>query len=258
MPGHGKLPAMAEKDDDGPSLELPSLGFGRKRGRKDRDAPDTTPEEGPAEPPAEPAAAADPPPPPAPEADDRPTEPLSAVTPPSPQGKPLFADEAPTTRVDRPLAPSAQPAEHDEPPGPAEPARAKPRRPLALPSIGLMPASVVTGLLVGVLTVGATWGGLRLCEVVRGTSSCGNPGMLLLLVIVIAMVLVGSMLLRAWGVPDPGSTSFLGVGLLTVLVLLFLVDLLFHWWMIIVIPVVAMLTFALSHWVATAFVEPDR
>jgi hypothetical protein len=121
-----------------------------------------------------------------------------------------------------------------------------------------MPASVVTGLLVGVLTVGATWGGLRLCEVVRGTSSCGNPGMLLLLVIVIAMVLVGSMLLRAWGVPDPGSTSFLGVGLLTVLVLLFLVDLLFHWWMIIVIPVVAMLTFALSHWVATAFVEPDR
>ena len=163
-------------------------------------------------------------------------------------GKPLFADEAPTTRVDQaPVPPSEAP----------EPADDRPRREFALPSIGTRPASVVTGLLVGVLTVGATWGGLRLCEVVRGTSSCGNPGFLLLLAIVIAMVWIGSMLLRAWGVPDPGSTSFLGVGLLTVLALLFLVDVLFSWWMIIVIPVLSMLTFALAHWVATVFVETD-
>ena len=39
--------------------------------------------------------------------------------------------------------------------------------------------------------------------------------------------------------PDPGSTSFLAVGLLAVVALLFLVDVLFDWWMIIVIPVVS-------------------
>ena len=40
--------------------------------------------------------------------------------------------------------------------------------------------------------------------------------------------------------------------------LLFLVDVLFEWWMIIAIPVVAMLTFALSHWVTTSVIEPAK
>ena len=74
----------------------------------------------------------------------------------------------------------------------------------------------------------------------------------------VAVVVVGALLLRAWGVPDPGSTSFLGVGLLAVVALLFLVDVLFDWWMVIAIPVVAVLTFVLSHWVTTAIVEPAK
>jgi hypothetical protein len=72
----------------------------------------------------------------------------------------------------------------------------------------------------------------------------------------VAMVLIGSVLLRAFGVPDPGSTSFLGVGLVAVVALLFLVDLLFLWWMVIAIPAVAVASFALAHWVTTAFIEP--
>ncbi|GCD89846.1 hypothetical protein NLS1_18520 [Nocardioides sp. LS1] len=129
-----------------------------------------------------------------------------------------------------------------------------PRR--SLPAVGGMTAAVLTGLLVGVITVGLTWGSLHLCEVAKGTSSCGGPGFLLLLAIMIAMVFLGSLLLRAFGVTDPGSTSFLAVGLLAVLALLFLVDVLFNWWMIIVIPLFSVLTFALAHWVTTAFIEP--
>ncbi|GAB3762166.1 hypothetical protein GCM10027600_05520 [Nocardioides ginsengisegetis] len=129
-----------------------------------------------------------------------------------------------------------------------------PRR--TLPAVGGMTAAVLTGLLVGVITVGLTWASLHLCEVAKGTSSCGGPGFLLLLAIMIAMVFLGSLLLRAFGVTDPGSTSFLAVGLLAVLALLFLVDVLFNWWMIIVIPVFSVLTFALAHWVTTAFIEP--
>ena len=115
---------------------------------------------------------------------------------------------------------------------------------------------MVTGALVGVISVGLTWTSLRLCEVVRGTSSCGGPGYLLLLLILVAMVLLGTALLRALGVPEPGSTSFLAVGLLAVLTLLFLVGVLFHWWMILVLPACSALTFAAAHWVTTTFVEP--
>ncbi len=119
-----------------------------------------------------------------------------------------------------------------------------------------MAASILTGLLVGLLTVGLTWASLRLCEVVQGTSSCGNPGFFLLLAIMVAMVLVGRLLLHAFGVADPGSTSFLGMGIVAVVALLFLVDQLFLWWMVLAIPAVAMASYALAHWVTTSLVEP--
>ena len=127
------------------------------------------------------------------------------------------------------------------------------------PRLGGMPAAALTGLLVGLVTVGLTWGSQRGCEAVRGTSSCGDgPGFLLLLAIMVAMVFLGAGLLRLLGVPDPGSTSFLGVGLLAVITLLFLVGVIFAWWMAIVLPACAALTYALSHWVTTTYAEPGR
>jgi hypothetical protein len=140
----------------------------------------------------------------------------------------------------------------DPPPEPASAPR--PRR--QLPTVGGMPAAVITGAVVGVVIVGLTWSSLRLCELVRGTSSCGNPGFLVLLAIVVLAVLLGRLLLRTFGAADPGSTSLLGVGLVTVAALLFLVDLLFAWWMILVIPLVAMASYALAHWVTATFAEP--
>jgi hypothetical protein len=118
---------------------------------------------------------------------------------------------------------------------------------------------VVTGVLVGAVAVGLTWASLRGCEIVRGTSSCGDPGYLLLLGIVVVIVLLGVFLLRMWGVPEPGSTSLLAVGLLAVLAMLFLVGVLFEWWMIFVVPACSALTFAAAHRVTTTYTEPgDR
>ena len=74
--------------------------------------------------------------------------------------------------------------------------------------------------------------------------------------ILIVAVLVGAGLLRASRVPEPGSTSFLAVGLLSVAALLFLVGQLFEWWMILVIPIVSVSTFLLSHWVTTTYIDP--
>ncbi|CAB4697836.1 MAG: hypothetical protein F2667_04045 [Actinobacteria bacterium] len=112
------------------------------------------------------------------------------------------------------------------------------------------------GLLAGAGTVGLTAASLRLCEVVRGTSSCGGPGFLLLVGIMAAMVLLGGGVLRLLRVADPVSISFLGIGLTCVIALLFLVDDLLDPQMIVVIPAVAVLSFLAAHWVTSALVDP--
>ncbi|QBR92650.1 hypothetical protein [Nocardioides euryhalodurans] len=202
---------MAEKDPDGPSLELPSLGFRRKR-KANRDEPST-------EPPADPV------------------EPAPRVT-----------DEVPA-------APEAPAVEAEQPAASPPPERRR-RQPVSLPTIGALPAALVAGLVSGLLLVGLVWASLRLCEVVRGTSSCGNPGFLLLLAVTVLVGWVGAVVLRALGVPGAGSTSALGTGLIAVVSLLFLGDALFAWWMVIAVPLVGAASYAVAVWVSTALVEP--
>jgi hypothetical protein len=113
----------------------------------------------------------------------------------------------------------------------------------------------VTGAVVGLVVVGMTTASLHLCAALRGTSSCGKPGILLLLAITIVAVFLGALLLRTAGVDAYGSTSFLGVGLLVVLILLVLLPVLEEWWVVIVVPAVAMLTYLASWWVTSPYVE---
>ncbi len=170
------------------------------------------------------------------------------VAEPEPEPEPA-PDHSPTTILDDP--------------GPAQPRQAEPAaephepRPPRAPWVQGPPAAVLTGLLVGALIVAATAGSLRLCTQIKGTSSCGGPGFFLLVAILILAVLVGAAMLRAAAVPQPGSTSFLAVGLLSVVILLFLVGSIFQWWMIIVIPAVSVATFLLSHWITTTYIEPE-
>ena len=150
----------------------------------------------------------------------------------------------------------APPANPVEAPQPVE---QPPRRQLSLPYVGALPAAVVTGVLVGLLAVGLTWLGLRGCSAIRDTSSCGDPGLLLLLAIVVVMALAGRALLRAWRVPDSGSTSLLATALMAVLTMLFLMGLLEDRWTLVVLPVVGAATFAVAQWVTSSFTEPgDR
>jgi len=191
---------MAEKDpgNDGPSLELPSFGFGRKK--------------------------------------------KQAAEPSAPEPAPV---EATSVELDPAPDVSEEPAPRARKAAPA----------VSLPAIGGQAAAAVTGLVVGALLVGLVWGSLRLCEVVRGTSSCGQPGFLVLLAILVLLVVVGRALLKGFAVDDAGSTSFLGVGVVAVVVLLFLSGQLFEWWTALVVPAAAVVSFALAHWVSTAFVE---
>lgn len=268
---------MPDDEDKGrPSLEPPSLFGRKKRGRKQAPEPSSSPPLQP--PPAPDRADADirpevepVPPPPADETPttildaDRPTvveapTPYAPSAPPtgSPQ-RPLFADERPAEPAGPPVT-AVQPVEPAEPVAPsvvpAEPGEPAAPKPPRGPWVSGWAAAVATGLVVGGLIVGGTAAAMRLCTAVKGTESCGNPGFLLLVAILAIAVVLGALMLRAARVPEPGSTSFLAVGLLSVVALLFLIDQLLEWWMAIAIPVVSVLTYLLAHWVARTYIDP--
>ena len=118
-------------------------------------------------------------------------------------------------------------------------------------------AAAIAGLVAGAVIVGLTTASFSLCEAIQGTDSCGGPGIFLLLAILVLAVVVGTAILKLCQVGEGGSTSFLAVGLTSVIALLFLIDQLFEWWMLIAIPLVSVATFLLSHWVTSTFVEPE-
>lgn len=220
-------------DKPEPSLELPSLklpGLGRRGKRKD-DA-DGTSQAAPSE-----SASV-----PAPESS---TEPTTVI---EPQPAPVAPTET-TTRRDRSPVVTAEP---DAPPAP----RRRARRPAAVPRLSGWVAAALTGLVVAVAGGAATYGGLAACEAARGVSSCGGgPGFLVLVAILALMILLGTALLRAFGVRDPGSTSFLAVGIVAVVVMLVLLDVVLSPWMFVVIPALTAAAFLVAHWVTTRFDE---
>jgi hypothetical protein len=137
-------------------------------------------------------------------------------------------------------------------PAPHEP---RPRRELAVPGVV---AALGAGLVVGLLAVVLTWLAGVGCDAVRGTTSCGGAIGLPVLVVGLALLAwVGSLLLRALGVGDPGSTSVLAVGILAVLVMVFLLGSIDEWWMVIAIPALAIVGYLVSWWVTTAVVAND-
>ncbi len=177
-----------------------------------------------------------------------------------PEARPAAVRPAATGPADVPTAvvPAVEPREpraHDEP---AEP---EPRQRRELPTIALagLPAAAATGVAVGALAVLLTWLATGTCEVVRGTSSCGGgPGLLVLVAVLVVLAYAGSLLLRVLAVADAGSTSVLAVGILTVLVLVFLLGSIDEWWMAVAIPVAAVVAFCASWWVTNAVVATDR
>lgn len=230
--------------DDGkhePSLELPSLRLPGARRRKKEKRPSGRRVAGR---PAENGYA----------------EPESTAAPDAPTYAPPVYDpahERPAYEPTQPLltAPvptESQPAESLPPSG----RRAETGSTRSIPA-GL--AVVLTGLFVGGLGTGLTYLGLQGCETLTGTDSCGGaPGLLLLVAILALMVLFGSIMLRLFRVSEPGSTSFLAVGIVTVVALVGLLDMIFSAWMFAVMPALSAVAYALSRWVTTRFAaEPQ-
>src|SRR4051812_21121767 len=108
----------------------------------------------------------------------------------------------------------------------------------SLPTLRRLPVAAtaaVTGLVVGIAATLLVWGGQHGCDAVRGRPSCGGYGLLMLIVIIVACFLLGVVLLRAFGVDNPGVTFF-GVSLPLLAILGLLLDYVFDSWMAWTLP----------------------
>ena len=158
--------------------------------------------------------------------------------------------ERPPTTIESDPPTSAAP----EPiPVPATPRRApRPRR--SRPAVAGPVAAGLTGLLVGAAGAAGTLGAMAGCEAVRGVSTCGGaPGFFILVAILALMILLGAGTLKAVGVADGASTSFLAVGVVTVVTMLVLLDVIFSPWMFLVIPLLGAAAYLMAYWVTTRF-----
>jgi hypothetical protein len=225
-------------DRNGPSLELPSLRPRLFRRKKKAAARQTPREEPPQQPAAEPERVAQPEPEPVPLAEPEPELEATQVQ----------------TDLERPRGSRRQSPRDRRRDARREKRREKQLRPRRV--IPGMLAAILAGVVVGGFGTGSTYGALRGCEALNGTDSCGGPGLFGLLAIVVLMGLVGALLLKLMHVADPGSTSFLGVGLLCVVVLVALMEELFSVWMFVAIPLLSAVCYSLARWVTTRFVQP--
>jgi hypothetical protein len=159
------------------------------------------------------------------------------------------AEPAPEPEQDTSILPATlteEPSEHR-----------RPRRPVRLHVPGHVAAPLV-GIVVGLVIVGLGSAGLHACTSMRGTSSCGNPGLLLLLAIAVVAVVLGSLLLRLAGIGPHASTSLLAVGLLVVVVLLALLPLVGDRRALVVVPLASLVAYLASWWLTSTYVEPGE
>jgi hypothetical protein len=256
--------SMAEKDLETEKLELSLFRRKRKKGKEDKDdkqdsgtevdtpTPEASESAGTAGTAASDASTADAPTAETPAA-ETPDAPAAASTggpaaaPSSGTDDTQVIHAAPTTGTQTAQAPRRTRG--------ARVASKQPRRQVQLPSLSAQPAVLLVGAVVGVLAVVLTFVSLQLCELVTGTSSCGGPGLFVLLAVVILMILGGSAALSAFGVQDPGGISFLGVAMFVAVCLVVLLPSLLEPWMIAVAPVLCALSFATAHWIVTRFDE---
>jgi len=209
-------------DKNQPSLELPSLslpGLGRRKKKRQAKEPETSTSGAPIE-----------------SSEQTTTETPAAESPPVVAEQPR---EEPTAEI--PVAAMRRRAKRE---------RSRP----SMPSVPGRLAAGLTGLLVGAVGGAATYGAMAGCEAVRGVSTCGGaPGFFILVAILVVMVLLGAAILRLFGVSAPGSTSFLAVGIVAVVVMLTLLDVIFSPWMFVVVPLLSAGSYLLAHWVTTRF-----
>ncbi|MEV7398299.1 hypothetical protein [Aeromicrobium sp. NPDC092404] len=121
-----------------------------------------------------------------------------------------------------------------------------------IPHIDPRLASVVTGLVVGLLSVGLGLVALEIFNDVRGVASGGKQwGSLTFVVVTFVAIIIGDLLLTAFGTARAGIISFLGVVLAIVAILGVFLEMADDNRALVLVPVLGAVTYLASHWLIT-------
>lgn len=118
-------------------------------------------------------------------------------------------------------------------------------------------AAAISGLVCGAVATGLVWSGERACDAARGRPTCGGYGVPILLLIVAICFAIGVVLLRVLGVEEAGVSAFFGVTLPLLVILGLLIDYVFDGWMAVALPLMAMVSFVASVYLARALEAAD-
>lgn len=118
-----------------------------------------------------------------------------------------------------------------------------------IPHLPATPASIITGLVVGLVTVGLGLVALAIFSEVRGVASGGGRwGSLTFVVVAFIGFVSGELLLSAFGSNQARLTSFLGIVLGIVAILGLFLGLADTGWALLIVPVLGAMTYAAAHW----------
>lgn len=113
-------------------------------------------------------------------------------------------------------------------------------------------ASAITGLLVGLVSVGLGLLALEIFNDVRGVSAGGKQwGSLTFVVVTFLAIVLGDLLLRAFGASRAGVVSFLGVVLTIVAILGLFLEMADDRRALVLVPVLACVMYVISQWLIT-------
>ena len=121
-----------------------------------------------------------------------------------------------------------------------------------IPHIDPRPAALITGVLVGLVAVGLGLVALEVFSDVRGVSSGGGRwGSLTFVVVTFIAIVLGDLLLTAFGTARAGLISFLAVVLTIVAILGLFLELADDRRALVLVPVLGAVTYLVSHWLIT-------
>jgi hypothetical protein len=121
-----------------------------------------------------------------------------------------------------------------------------------IPHIDPRFAAPITGILVGLVSVGLGLAALEVFSDLRGVSSGGGRwGSLTFVVVTFIAIVLGDLLLRAFGTARAGLISFLGVVLAIVAILGLFLELADDRRALVLVPVLGAVTYLVSHWLIT-------
>ena len=128
-----------------------------------------------------------------------------------------------------------------------------------IPHIDPRLASVVTGLVVGLVSVGLGLIALEIFNDVRGVASGGKQwGSLTFVVVTFIAIIVGDLLLTAFGTARAGLISFLGVVLAIVAILGLFLEMADDNRALVLVPTLGAVTYLLSHWLISVAESSPR